>query len=994
MKYLYRILDVYSVRFRRGMEPTSIILQPYDGTWRMGEDYILNISIDSTVIHLMECIEKLKGISSHRQQFRLSNQKLIQKSREIWALRRHGIQNNSKIKIEPTRPGGWLWNDMEYYVEKLLNEIIEKLMKRSSPILMTELEKQIFYPPCFHYSFRVFLRQHPDQILMRTDLGSGNIWIQLANGIQLPKYEPIPLNLGYISRYDPEEFDWDLLSDVDSVKPLESQITLPDVCYEIAISGGKHFGYYGTLTDTNSFVVLLKDHKYIGHSSVKVGSRSPRWNSVRFTVGFPYGSYLGDHTLAFEVWNMKVSSINTANQQIILRKLQYVEITGSELSSFLQPEDAHVFRDYFLENKSLLEILKKEESFVSNLDMSATQVPPETEVEQKSHERPAEGDNGVDDEILDPFLKKKLFQESEKQPIDQPIDLQVQFDSVNDTDLLNCLSSTCSHGLLTVMGSKTIHQLRVLGAYELYSHETQLSEEIQPLIIILWNGIDIGQTPVQRHTRWVSYPDAIFNIPVPGNMEPGQCTLEFQVWNLEEVGGGKKLMSKVILNGRPLRELLTKNAPYAMHETLELQLPHLDDKDGDGHQGGNKKKDKGKNKNTINGGYLSIVTGLVGLHESNLRYYELQFLLGVGMARTEVQCIVYWNSIEIGKTDSAPMITEKVNKTTTQSKWIWKKNKFILRLCESDIIKQSELKIDCYDPSTKGANSYIGCAILSQEELISFLDQPYMTQQLVTLKKDPKREDKRVTKGTLTIRGGRYGSRLETERLFEIKGLEFPEWKYLKQSSEVGSPPSPQEISPPQQFDRTNQSNQLIESEKNLPHCYCVSYWNDEYLGSTNPVLHDGYPVWEILDQKWFYLSDPQSSPLFYANGILLIEIWEGNSHEIDKSSHQYIGAVQLTGNQLEDFMESNAPKTLKLQLTNFRKVATVVPTKPKKFSAVKVPPPPVVEPIAGYIILSTPGKEDPTPFSELERQETFMNNLLDDEIKHRGVEEIFEICK
>jgi hypothetical protein len=349
------------------------------------------------------------------------------------------------------------------------------------------------------------------------------------------------------------------------------------------------------------------------------------------------------------------------------------------------------------------------------------------------------------------------------------------------------------------------------------------------------------------------------------------------------------------------------------------------------------------------------------------------------------------------------MNTEKINKTTTQSKWIWKKNKFILRLCESDLIKRSELKIDCYDPSTKGANSYIGCAILNQEELISFLDQPYMIQQQVTLKKDPKREDKRVTKGTLTIRGGRYGSRLETERLFEIKGIEFPEWKSTLPSSlhtqGITSPPPQQ-----QERETTNQSNQqqsnvisLESKEKSSPspHCYCVSYWNDEYLGATKPVsLHDGYPVWEIFDQKWFYLSDPQSSPLFYANGILLIEIWQGDGDETDKTLHQYLGAIQLTGNQLEDFMESNTPKTLKLQLTNFRKPVSVVQAKPKKFSAVvKAPPPPVVEPIAGYIILSTPGKEDATPFVEIERQETLMNNLLSDEIQSRGVEEIFESC-
>jgi hypothetical protein len=997
-----------------GAASTSIILQPYDGSWRMGEDYVLNISIDQTVIQLMQLIEKIKGISAHRQQFRLSNHKLIAKSREIWALRRHGIQNNTKIKIEPTRPGAWLWNDFEYYVEKLLSEIIDLLHERSSPILLAELEQRLFYPPCFPSSFRVFLKQHPDRILLRTDLGNGNIWVQLTKGeIQLPKYEPIPLSLGYNTRYDPEEFDWDEHYDDDSVKPLESQITLPDISYEIAVNYGQDLGYYGTLSDTNPFIVLFKDGKYIGNSVVKVGTRRPRWNSARFTVGFQFGSYLGDHTLSFEVWNMRVSDPNIPNPQISFQKLQSVDLTGAELSSFLQPPEEEVYRDYYLDNCVLEEMEKKQEKEILTPSLLSHEQTMEGEgdsPEEGLHEPmkgaaeegqamvAKEGAEKAGEDVVDPYLQKKLLQDASEKERLASVAVQVSPNTYT-TNLTDCLLATCSHGLLTVMGSRTTYQLKILGAYELMSHETLLSEEIQPMVIVLWNGIDIGQTSVQRHTRWASWPDAVFNIPVPGNMEPGQCVLECQVWNLEEVGGGKKLMSKAVLTGRPLRDLLTKKAPYAMHEILELQLPHLDDDaQAQPQHHHHQQKKKEKNKTQLTGGSLSLIGGLVGLHEpdKSLRYYELQILLGVGMARTEVQCVIFWNSIQVGNTDSTPMITEKVNtskNSATQSKWIWKQNKFILKLFASDLMRDSELKIDCYDPSTKGSNSYIGCAILSHEELTSFLDQPFMVQQLVTLKKDPKREDKRVTKGTLTIRGGRYGGRLETERLFEIKAIEFANGKPKPSLSHPLVDPSVPH--PGQEADGT-----VTPQVDDL--CYCVVYWNEDCLGSTNSIRNDGYPVWELFDQRWFYLSDTHASPLFYANGVLLIELWEGDSSKHERSSTSgFIGSIQLTGNQLEDFMECNITTAMKIQLTNYRKTVVTSQAKPKKFllskpsiaaTTVSATPQAAVDLLPIYILLSTPGKQNPTtPVTELEKQETLFNQLLDQEMSSANIEKIFE---
>jgi hypothetical protein len=988
------------------METPTLILQPYDGDWRMGEDFPLQCPLDITVVALMKLIEQVKGIPAYRQQIRLPSGKVIPKSREIWALRRHGIQNESSVRVEPTRPGAWLWHESDYYVRKLLGEVVDILSSRAGPAQLDEVEKLVSYPPCFPYSLRIFLRHHPDIIRFRSDITSSKIWICLAKALQLPSYEHVPIDLGTLPSYDPTTVEWEDYSDIDSMRPIESSVTLPDVDYDIAISCGRGLACNGEVTSTNPFVVILLDGKYVGHSKVKMCSRGPLWMDARFRIGLPFGCTLGDYKLSFEVWNFE-KAVPVAGQalqkNIVLKRLQYLDISKSDMSDFLQPDGANVFRDYALASCAQEEVDRKK-------DKARLQAEAEAELAVESGLLSLEENEGGDSEEEPPpssaepapANSSSTGQDDAKKSDDYDEDdddekneskkrVIIERPVFNFEDLL----ATSLDGQLTLMGSRAIYQLQVRAAFELFSHETEISDDIQPFIIVVWNGVDIGQTPFLKFTRWASWHDSIFNIPVPGSMEPGQCTLIVQVWNMDKIGGGKKLMSSLTLTSKALRDFLTKKTPFANREQFELTLPVKGDEEGRT-QGAKKKKgaDK-KGKNAVVAGYVALTGGLVGLQENNLELFEMHFLVGGNMARSEVVCVLQWNSVEIGRTDSAPRyvlcsqsnklflspcpfminicsVTEKVNKKLTTVKWYWKRNKFIFGIPSTENMADVELKIDCFDPTTKGSGSFVGCVILTGEEITALLHQDWAVLQQVTLKKDPKRDDKqRISKGTINLRCGRLGSRLETERVVEMKACHSLAFQ----------------TNDDHQFPLTTQYS-----------CYCVVYWNNEIVGKTKPVRNDGNPVWEIFDDRWCMAREVLSSPMYYAASELFVEVWElcieknsaSSSDQEEENEAVFLGSCWLTGQPLQELLESLRPATVTLPLYNKKKPTAAELKEEKKRKKKKGQPEEPIERMKGFLVLGTPGIKDKTPLEDIERTESLYNLMLKNEIERNGME-IFE---
>ena len=207
---------------RREEPPMTIILRPQEKEWIMGEDIEMKISPQTSFTELKAKIEEMKGISRYRIQIRLKG-KLIVPNRENWTLRRTGIYDGYVICIEPTISGAWYWNSYDYYVDKLIAQVYEVIMNSPNHrILLKDLEPKIFMPPIFKTSLRVLLRQYPERIFIYVDTTNNNVWIQKSTKhLQLPVFDPNPIELGHIVYYQPKPFDWEAYADIDDMLKLE-----------------------------------------------------------------------------------------------------------------------------------------------------------------------------------------------------------------------------------------------------------------------------------------------------------------------------------------------------------------------------------------------------------------------------------------------------------------------------------------------------------------------------------------------------------------------------------------------------------------------------------------------------------------------------------------------------------------------------------------------------------------------------------------------------
>ena len=82
----------------------------------MGDDWKVEVLLDSNIYDLKVYIEENRGISRHRIMVRDSKaNELISLKREKNTFRRLLIPENYVFIIEPTLIGSWLWNPYDWY---------------------------------------------------------------------------------------------------------------------------------------------------------------------------------------------------------------------------------------------------------------------------------------------------------------------------------------------------------------------------------------------------------------------------------------------------------------------------------------------------------------------------------------------------------------------------------------------------------------------------------------------------------------------------------------------------------------------------------------------------------------------------------------------------------------------------------------------------------------------------------------------------------------
>ncbi|KAJ1441780.1 hypothetical protein B484DRAFT_442574 [Ochromonadaceae sp. CCMP2298] len=202
--------------FKRDPNLITVVVRPVDGSWVMGEDWVLELHALSNFADLKEIVEQARGISRHRMQLRLKG-KVLAASRELWTLRRYGVYDGCVVQVEPTLAGAWHWEPAEYYADKLLAEVVTQI--RSSPDQRMNLATlRVTVPPSVKTSLRVFLRTYPERIYMHTDITEGDVWVhERTRPFQLPSFGNFSTQIGSFAYFKPARFDWDAYKDIDSM---------------------------------------------------------------------------------------------------------------------------------------------------------------------------------------------------------------------------------------------------------------------------------------------------------------------------------------------------------------------------------------------------------------------------------------------------------------------------------------------------------------------------------------------------------------------------------------------------------------------------------------------------------------------------------------------------------------------------------------------------------------------------------------------------------
>ena len=160
----------------------TLFLRPKQGDFIMGDDMEISVPGKFTIFEIQKLIEFKKNINAYRIQIRLPNGQFNPMAKEKWQLKRLGLSNGNVLIVEPTLPGAWTWNSIEWYEEKVLCECEEVIRAGANGIVsLKELQSKVPFPPVFKMTPRVFLRKWPDRVLLHTNTNTGeDIYLMYA----------------------------------------------------------------------------------------------------------------------------------------------------------------------------------------------------------------------------------------------------------------------------------------------------------------------------------------------------------------------------------------------------------------------------------------------------------------------------------------------------------------------------------------------------------------------------------------------------------------------------------------------------------------------------------------------------------------------------------------------------------------------------------------------------------------------------------------------
>ncbi|CAN0126454.1 unnamed protein product [Discosporangium mesarthrocarpum] len=150
--------------------------------WVMGDDLILEVTGDESIVEIQEMIKSIKGVPVTRMSiWKGENASGPMSDKHMtWSLSRNGLYHEALIEVRPTRPNQWLWHPLEWYEERVLKDVEdiaqEEKWKGSCPLV--ELQAAVpMPPPLRRQSLRGLLRKHPERLRLEMDVVSQRFYV-------------------------------------------------------------------------------------------------------------------------------------------------------------------------------------------------------------------------------------------------------------------------------------------------------------------------------------------------------------------------------------------------------------------------------------------------------------------------------------------------------------------------------------------------------------------------------------------------------------------------------------------------------------------------------------------------------------------------------------------------------------------------------------------------------------------------------------------------
>ncbi|CAM9655878.1 unnamed protein product, partial [Choristocarpus tenellus] len=152
--------------------------------WVMGDDLILEVKGDETMIDVQEILKSIKGIPVTRASLWKGTDppSPISDKHMEWNLNRNGLYDGDMIEVRPSRSNQWLWHPLEWYEEHILKEVIritEESRWKGRGCPLSYITAEVPMPPPLHrQSLRGLLRKYPERIRLELDLVSQRFYVQ------------------------------------------------------------------------------------------------------------------------------------------------------------------------------------------------------------------------------------------------------------------------------------------------------------------------------------------------------------------------------------------------------------------------------------------------------------------------------------------------------------------------------------------------------------------------------------------------------------------------------------------------------------------------------------------------------------------------------------------------------------------------------------------------------------------------------------------------